>query len=266
MKLFSWNVNGIRAVDSKGELDNFFNQFQPDVVGFQEIKAKEDQIDQTKFADYHKFYNPAERKGYAGTAIYSLVKPIKIIKNLPADLAKKYDLASDKYGDINQEGRVLTAEFDQFYFVTVYTPNSKGDLSRLELRDQKWDPAFLEFIKRLEEQKPVIFCGDLNVAHTEIDLKNHKANKGHHGFTIEERAGIDKIIKADLFDSFRHFNQETDHYTWWSYFRKARERNAGWRIDYFFLSNSLKSKLKSAEINDQQFGSDHCPISIEVEL
>ncbi len=266
MKLFSWNVNGIRAVDKKGELDAFFTKFKPDIVGFQEIKANQSQIDQTKFANYHKYYNPAKRKGYSGTAIYSLIEPISISYNLPNKIAQKYDLANDKYGDLNNEGRVLTAEFEQFYFVTVYTPNSKGDLSRLELRNKKWDPAFLEFVKTLEKTKPVIFCGDLNVAHTEIDLKNPKTNKDHHGFTDEERAGIDKIIAADLIDSFRHFNQEPDHYTWWSYFRKARQRNAGWRIDYFFLSKSLKADLKSAQIHDQQFGSDHCPISVEVEI
>ncbi len=266
MKLFSWNVNGIRAVDNKGELDKFFEDYRPDVVGFQEIKARQDQINQTKFSSYYKYYNPAERKGYSGTAIYSLNEPLSIIYNLPEEIAQKYDLANDKYGDLNSEGRVLTAEFDGFYFVTVYTPNSKGDLSRLELRDKKWDPAFLEFVKQLEAKKPVVFCGDLNVAHTEIDLKNPKSNKGHHGFTDEERAGIDKIIAANLIDSFRHFNKEPDHYTWWSYFRKARERNAGWRIDYFFISESLKNNLKSAQIHDQQFGSDHCPISVEVEL
>ncbi len=264
MKLFSWNVNGIRAVDNKGELDSFFSNFEPDIVGFQEIKANESQIDQEKFTDYYKYYNPAERKGYAGTAIYSKIEPIQIIKNLPQDLAEKYDLANDKYGDLNSEGRVLTAEFDNFYFVTVYTPNSKGDLSRLELRDKKWDPAFLEFVKTLEKEKPVVFCGDLNVAHKEIDLKNPKANKGHHGFTDKERAGIDKILAADFIDTFRYFNQKPDNYTWWSYFRKARERNAGWRIDYFFASKSLEDKLQSAEIINQQFGSDHCPIKIEM--
>ncbi len=264
MKLFSWNVNGIRAVEGKGELNKFFSDYQPDIVGFQEIKANESQIDQAKFANYFKYYNSAERKGYSGTAIYSRIKPIQIIKNLPEDLAKKYDLANDKYGDLNSEGRVLTAEFEDFYFVTVYTPNSKGDLSRLELRDKKWDPAFLEFVKNLEQKKPVIFCGDLNVAHQEIDLKNPKANRGHHGFTDEERAGIDKILAANFIDTFRHFNQSPDNYTWWSYFRKARQRNAGWRIDYFFVSQNLKPKLKSAEIIDQQFGSDHCPISIEI--
>lgn len=263
MKLYSWNVNGIRAVHQKGELDTFIKKYQPDILGLQEIKATADQA--TAIADHFKYryFNSAQKKGYAGTAIFSQIKPIQIIEDLPITISQKYSL-KDQYGDLNSEGRVLTAEFDNFYFVTVYTPNAKGDLSRLSIRHQHWDPAFLEYMQQLECQKPVIFCGDLNVAHTEIDLKNPKQNKNTHGFTLQERQGIDKIIKAGFVDIFRIFNQQPDNYTWWSYFRKARERNAGWRIDYFFASQILNNKIIKAEIVADQFGSDHCPVSLEL--
>ena len=187
LRLFSWNVNGLRAVAKKGELQAFFANFQPDIVGFQEIKAIPDQIDTTLFSDYHQIFNSAQRKGYAGTAIYSKIAPLSTRQDIPTEIADKYHLTNDHYGDANSEGRVLTAEFEQFYFVTVYTPNAKGDLSRLDLRHQQWDPAFLEYVLYLEQHKPVIFCGDLNVAHQEIDLANPKANRGKHGFTDEER-------------------------------------------------------------------------------
>jgi exodeoxyribonuclease III len=266
LRLFSWNVNGLRAVTNKGELQAFFANFQPDIVGFQEIKASQDQIDTTLFSDYYQVFNSAQRKGYSGTAIYSKIAPLSIAQDIPADIADKYHLTDDQYGDANSEGRVLTAEFEQFYFVTVYTPNTKGDLSRLGLRHQKWDPAFLEYMLRLEQHKPVIFCGDLNVAHQEIDLANPKANRGKHGFTDEERQGFSNFLDAGLIDTLRQFNQQPEQYTWWSHFAKARQRNIGWRIDYFLLSKQLLPKLLSAEIHAEQMGSDHCPISIEIEV
>ena len=208
LRLFSWNVNGLRAVAKKGELQAFFANFQPDIVGFQEIKATPDQIDTTLFSDYHQIFNSAQRKGYAGTAIYSKITPLSIAQNIPTEIADKYHLTNDQYGDVNSEGRVLTAEFEQFYFVTVYTPNAKGDLSRLNLRHQQWDPAFLEYMLYLEQHKPVIFCGDLNVAHQEIDLANPKANRGKHGFTDEERQGFSNFLNAGLIDTLRQFNQQ----------------------------------------------------------
>lgn len=266
LRLFSWNVNGLRAVAKKGELQTFFANFQPDIVGFQEIKAQADQIDTDLFPDYHQVFNSAKRKGYSGTAIYSRQAPLNIINDLPTDIADKYHLTDDQYGDANSEGRVLTAEFEQFYFVTVYTPNAKGDLSRLSLRHQKWDPAFLEYMLRLEQHKPVIFCGDLNVAHQEIDLANPKANRGEHGFTDEERQGFSNFLEAGLIDTFRQFNDQPEQYTWWSHFAKARARNVGWRIDYFLLSKSLLPQLKAAAIHAEQMGSDHCPVSIEIEV
>ena len=266
LRLFSWNVNGLRAVAKKGELQAFFANFQPDIVGFQEIKATPDQIDTTLFSDYHQIFNSAQRKGYAGTAIYSKIAPLSTRQDIPTEIADKYHLTNDHYGDANSEGRVLTAEFEQFYFVTVYTPNAKGDLSRLDLRHQQWDPAFLEYVLYLEQHKPVIFCGDLNVAHQEIDLANPKANRGKHGFTDEERQGFSNFLNAGLIDTLRQLNQQPEQYTWWSHFAKARQRNIGWRIDYFLLSKQLLPQLTSAEIHAEQLGSDHCPISIEIEV
>ncbi len=262
MKLFSWNVNGLRAVINKGEWQRFLKTYQPDIVGLQEIKARANQIDGDLAEGYYKYYNSADKAGYAGTAIFSKIKPIRVINDFPDSILSQFDL-TDSYGNLNGEGRVLTAEFDDFFFVTVYTPNTKGDLSRLGVR-QVWDQAFLAHIKRLEETKPAIFCGDLNVAHKEIDLANPKANKGKHGFTNEERAGFDSFVNARLIDTFREFNDKPEQYSWWSHWAKSRERNIGWRIDYFLLSESLRPKLKSASIHPEQMGSDHCPISIEV--
>lgn len=218
-------------------------------------------------SEYEEYWNSAERKGYSGTAIFvkKPLKPKKVILGLPESLCKKYKLGEDGYGDPNKEGRVIAAEFDDFIVVTSYTPNAKPDLSRLKLRHKQWDPAFLAYIKQLEEKKPVIFCGDLNVAHTFEDLANPEANVGEHGFTDEEREGIDKIIAAGFIDSFRYFTPKgKGFYTWWSNWSNARARNVGWRIDYFFVSKKLLPRLTKAEIFPQVMGSDHCPVTIEL--
>ena len=264
MKIYSWNVNGIRAVANKGALDEFISKEDPDIICFQETKAHETQLD-LAFANYHKFWNSAEKKGYSGTAIWSKVDPLNAYYGLPEELISQYKLESDKYGDVSNEGRVLTLEYEKFYLVTVYTPNSKGDLTRLKLRHEQWDPAFLAYVKRRSETKPVIFCGDLNVAHQEIDLANPKPNVGKHGFMTEEREGFDNILAAGFVDTYRHFYPEkTDAYTWWTHWANARARNVGWRIDYFLASDSIRDEIKSANIHPDIMGSDHCPVSIEL--
>lgn len=264
MKLYSWNVNGIRAVDKKGLLDVFMEQEKPDVVCFQETKAHETQLD-LEFPEYDKFWSSAEKKGYAGTAIWTKIPPVKVTYGFPQDIIEHYKLDSDTYGDPSNEGRITTLEFEKFFLITVYTPNSKRELTRLELRHKQWDPAFLQYIQQCEETKPVIFCGDLNVAHTEIDLANPKPNMGKHGFTIEEREGFDNFVNAGYADTFRMFNSEGGNYTWWTHWAKARERNVGWRIDYFLASQGIQDRVKKASIHADVMGSDHCPISIEVD-
>lgn len=236
---------------------------QPDILCLQETKAEQGQaiID---IPDYIEYWNSADKKGYSGTAIFTKVKPLAVLNGLPQDIGQKYGLIADKYGDPNREGRVITAEYDKFYVVTVYTPNAKDDLTRVPLRHKQWDPAFLAYCKRLEENKPVIFCGDLNVAHTEEDLANPKTNIGKKGFTSEERSGFQAFIDAGFKDTFRLFTNGSGHYTWWSYFANARSRNIGWRIDYVLVSESLESKVKSAEIHPDITGSDHCPVSIDL--
>lgn len=265
MKLYSWNVNGIRAVVNKGLFKPFIDKHQPDILCLQETKAEKGQavID---LPGYEEYWNSAERKGYSGTAIFTKIKPIAVINGFVDEIAAKHGLTADSYGDPAKEGRVITAEFEKFYVVTVYTPNSKRDLSRLALRDKQWDPAFLEHCKELEKNKPVIFCGDLNVAHTEDDLANPKSNRGEHGFTDEERAGFDKFLAAGFVDTFRLFTQGNGHYSWWTHWANARARNVGWRIDYFLVSHALKNKVKRAEIHVDVMGSDHCPISIELDV
>ena len=269
MKLVSWNVNGIRGLHKRGLLLPFIDQVKPDILCLQETKAERGQavID---LPQYEEHWNSATRKGYSGTAIFTKEKPRNVALGLPEDICKKYQLHEDGYGDPNAEGRVIAAEFGPpasgFWVVNAYTPNAKPDLSRLKLRHAQWDPAFLDYMKRLDKEKPVIFAGDLNVAHTEDDLANPKANRGEHGFTDEEREGIDNIIKAGFVDSFRHFTPEGNgHYTWWSHFANARARNVGWRIDYFFVSKRLMPEVKKAEILPEIMGSDHCPVSITVE-
>ncbi len=266
MKLISWNVNGIRSIHRKGALVPFLHEVKPDVACFQETKAEEHQSE-VDLPDYEEYWNSSTaRKGYAGTAIFSKTKPLSLILGLPEDVLKRHKLAEDGYGDPNREGRVLAAEYKDFFVVNVYTPNAKPDLSRLKLRHKQWDPAFLAYLKQLEKKKPVIFCGDLNVAHTPDDLANPKANEGEHGFTKEEREGIDMLIKAGFVDTFRLFTRGNGHYTWWSHFANARARNVGWRIDYFFVSKALFSKVRSAKIHPEVTGSDHCPISLELSI
>ncbi len=265
MKIYSWNVNGIRAVLNKGALQKFITEHEPDVLCLQETKAMQGQAE-IDLPDYEEFWNSAEKKGYSGTAIFTKVKPLSVDYGLPLKLEKQFGI-TDKYGDPHKEGRITTAEYEDFYLVTVYTPNSKGDLSRLELRHKNWDPAFLTYCKILEQHKPVIFCGDLNVAHTEDDLANPKANIGKHGFTDEEREGFQKFLDAGFVDTFRMFTPEGNgHYSWWTHWANARARNVGWRIDYFLVSESLKDKITAAEIHADVMGSDHCPVSIELDI
>ena len=263
MKIYSWNMNGIRAVARKGELQPFIEKHQPDILCIQETKASQDQID-VDLPEYEEYWCSAEKKGYSGTAIFTKVPPLEVTNGLPEDIATKYQLA-DAYGDTTKEGRVLVAEFEGFYVATVYTPNAKDDLSRIPMR-QAWDPAFLEYMDRLQQEKPVVFCGDFNVAHTELDLARPKENRGKKGFTDEERSGFDAMIEKNFVDSFRIFNQENGGYTWWSHFGNARERNVGWRIDYVMISKDLAPLVKSARIHADVYGSDHCPVSIDISL
>jgi exodeoxyribonuclease III len=264
MKLISWNVNGIRAVHKKDLFVPFVNKHKPDIILLQETKAKQDQSE-VDLPDYEEYWNSATRPGYSGTAIFTKVKPLSVILGLPEKICKKFNVTDDGYGDPNTEGRVTTLEFAEFYVVSVYTPNAKDDLSRVVLRHTQWDPAFLAFMKELEKKKPVIFGGDLNVAHTIDDLARPKENVGNKGFTDEEREGLQNYIDAGFVDTFRMFTQGNGHYTWWSHFAGARDRNVGWRIDYFMVSQKLTSRVKSAKILADVMGSDHCPVLLELE-
>ena len=265
MKIYSWNVNGIRAVLRKGDFQKFIAEEKPDILCLQETKAERSQAE-VDLPDYEEYWNSASKAGYSGTAIFTKIKPIKIEYDLPQDLVDKYNLVDDKDRDAHGEGRVIVAEYDKFYLATVYTPNAKDDLSRLDLRDKGWDPAFLEYMKRLEQTKPVVFCGDLNVAHAEDDLANPKPNIGKKGFTDEERRGFQNFLDAGFVDTLRMFVQGNGHYTWWTHWANARARNVGWRIDYFLVSKSLKDKVKAAAIHDKVMGSDHCPVSIDLDI
>lgn len=253
IKLFSWNVNGLRAVLRKGSLQEFLNEYQPDVLCLQEIKCNPGQLDlfeSEALRKYDVLWNPAKRLGYSGTAVL-------VNKNLSAEKKETHDKLN--------EGRIITLEFDDFYLVNVYTPNSKPDLSRLKLRHDEWDPEFKNLLKELEKKKPVVACGDFNCAHEEVDLARPKQNHHNAGFTDEEREGITNLCNAGFTDTFRFLHAKAKRYTWWSHWGKARENNVGWRIDYFFISDILKNKLKEAEIYESQQGSDHCPISITME-
>ncbi len=249
MKLISWNVNGIRAALSKGFLD-VIEEHQPDIIGLQEVKARPEQVN-LEIPGYSQWWNPAQKAGYSGTAIFSRYEPNAVT----------YGIGHDAH---DGEGRVITAEFDDYYLVNVYTPNAKRELLRLDYR-MEWDREFLKYLKKLEEKKPVIFCGDLNVAHQEIDLANPRENRRNPGFTDEERGSFDALMDAGFVDTFRHFNKDPHHYTWWSYMAGARARNIGWRIDYFLTSPSLAPRLKNAFILPEVMGSDHCPVGIELE-
>jgi exodeoxyribonuclease-3 len=263
MKIYSWNVNGIRAVVKKGAIQDFLSNHQPDILCLQETKAEQGQAE-FDMPGYEEYWNSSKgKKGYSGTAIFTNIKPIAIINDLPEKFVKSSGLAADNYGDSNGEGRVIAAEYDKFFVVTAYTPNAKDDLTRIPLR-QDWDKAITAYCAELDKKKPVIYCGDMNVAHTEDDLANPKPNVGKKGFTAEERGGFDNWLKAGFIDTFRMFKQGNGYYTWWSHFANARVRNVGWRIDYFLVSDKLKPKVKAAEIHPQVMGSDHCPISIEL--
>ena len=260
MKLYSWNVNGIRAVDRKNMFQPFIDKHQPDILCLQETKATQGQspID---LADYEEYWNSAEKKGYSGTAIFTKVKPVAVINDIPEEFLGS--LKADGYGDANQEGRVIAAEFDDFYVVTAYTPNAKDKLARIDLR-QDWDKAMIAYCADLQKKKPVLYCGDMNVAHTEDDLANPGSNKGKKGFSDEERSGFDEWLKVGFVDTFRLFTQGNGHYTWWTHWANSRARNVGWRIDYWLVSKSYKDKIKSAKIHADVMGSDHCPVSIEL--
>ena len=254
MKLATWNVNGIRSVLNKGALQEYVIESNPDILCLQETKAQQEQVELgMEFSEYDVYFNSAVKKGYSGTAIFTKVKPLSVT----------YGIGIEEH---DQEGRVITAEFEKFYLVTVYTPNAKRDLSRLAYR-QVWEDDFLAYIKKLEEKKPVIFCGDLNVAHKEIDLANPKTNTMNAGFTKEERAKFDQVVASGLVDAFRYLHPDTvGAYSWWSYMRGARARNIGWRIDYFVVSEVLAPLLKEVDIRSDVTGSDHCPVEIEVKL
>ena len=306
MKIFSWNVNGLRAVLNKGSLKTFLTAEHPDILCLQEIKCKPGQIDFSKYPyldDYEIIMNSADRPGYSGTAV--LVSKAIFAKCLTWDRSEptgekerrepvttgiadacpkkafgencvlanaclenafaKDCVLLDTYGNALNEGRIQTLDCGSFYLVNVYTPNSKPDLSRLPLRQHSWDPAFADYLAELAETKPIITCGDFNCAHQEIDLARPKTNHHHAGFTDEERQGITNLLAKGFIDTFRALHPDKQKYTWWSHYAHARENNVGWRIDYFFISQSLKPALKSAEIYNHYLGSDHCPISIEIE-
>lgn len=265
LKIYSWNVNGIRAVQKKGLWQPFLDKEDPDILLLQEIKAKPEQIDVNTHR-YTAFWYSADKPGYSGTALLSKVSPLQVINGFPGHIIDKFNVRGDTYGDPNLEGRVIAGEFDNFWAVGVYTPNAKDDLSRIPLRQKHWDPAFLAYMKELEQTKPVIFTGDLNVAHTEDDLANPKPNRGKKGFTDEERSGFQAFLDAGFIDTLRLFKQGSGYYTWWSHFANARARNVGWRIDYFLVSTSLEDKVQAAEIHPGVLGSDHCPVSITLDL
>ena len=261
MKIISWNVNGIRAWSIKEDTLSFIEQAEkPDIFCLQETKAQPEQIDNGLFPSYpYQYWHSAEKKGYSSTGIISKTEPLKVTYGM-------------NKSPIGNEGRIINAEFDKFILVTVYTPNSKNDLARLDLRYDEWDTAFLKHIKKLEKKKPVVICGDLNVAHMEIDLKNPSTNKttatkpGNAGFTDKERERFGDFMAAGFIDSYRYIYPEKIQYSWWSYRANARKNNTGWRIDYFLTSKDLKNQIKEAQIYDQTLGSDHCPVGIEISL
>ena len=251
MKMISWNVNGLRAAMGKGFMD-FFRQQDADIFCLQETKLQEGQI-QLDMPGCYQDWNYAEKKGYSGTAVFTKRKPVNVMLGIGME-------------EHDREGRVITLEFDEFYFITVYTPNSQNELARLPYR-MEWEDDFLAYVKELEKDKPVIYAGDLNVARLEIDIKNPKTNRRNAGFTDEEREKIQRAVDSGFIDTFRFFNPQIEGiYSWWSYRFKARERNAGWRIDYFMASESLKDRLKDAKIHTEVMGSDHCPVELDIEI
>lgn len=250
-KLVSWNVAGLRACLKKG-FEDFFYTVDADVICLQEVKAELEQID-FEPKDYYCYINPAEKKGYSGTIIYSIDKPISV----------SYGMGIEEH---DHEGRMITLEFDNYYLVNQYVPNVKRDLSRMDYR-MKWEEDFVRYVKELEKSKPVVICGDFNVAHREIDIKNAKANVGNAGFTNEERSAFTRLLNSGFVDTFRHYNPDkTDAYSWWSYIGNCRARNIGWRIDYFLVSKSIINKVSNPIIYDDVYGSDHCPVGINLDL
>ena len=251
MKLISWNVNGIRACISKG-FNEFFNKIDADILCVQETKLQEEQAENINFDGYNRYINCAVKKGYSGTMVFSKVKPINVT----------YGLGIQEH---DQEGRVITLEFDKFYFVCCYTPNSKRELERLDYI-MTWEDEMRKYLKNLETSKPVVYCGDLNVAHEEIDLKNPKTNHLSAGFTDQEREKMTELLSEGFIDTYRYLYPEKIEYSWWSYMRQAREKNVGWRIDYFIVSNTLKDKILDAKIHTEVLGSDHCPIELDIDF
>ncbi|MBI3992237.1 MAG: exodeoxyribonuclease III [Candidatus Lambdaproteobacteria bacterium] len=250
MKLVSWNVNGIRAVLKKGFLD-YLRAESPDILCVQETKAWPEQVE-LELPGYQQFWDSAQKKGYSGTAVFSRRQPQRV----------RYGLGQPQH---DAEGRVITLTFPGFHLVNVYTPNARRDLERLDYRTQEWDVDFLNYLKELESEKPVVFCGDLNVAHKEIDLANPKSNEKNAGFTPQERRSFDNLVEAGFVDTFRMFTAEGGHYTWWSMMGRAREKNIGWRLDYFCVSQSIKRHVRTSQIQPQVTGSDHCPIVMHLE-
>ena len=263
MKLASWNVNGLRAVLKKGALQDFVAEYQPDILCLQETKAQRGQAE-VDLAEYEEIWNSAERAGYSGTAIFSKLKPLAVRFGFPEEIEAQFDGWKDGFGDARTEGRLLTAEYDDFYLVNAYVPNEKDDLGRLKYREQVWDKALLAYLKQLDAVKPVIVCGDFNVAHEEIDLARPKQNEGHAGFTKEGRQGMSNYLANGFIDTFRALHPEQIQYSWWSYRGGARMRNVGWRIDYFLASERLRNAIAAAEIYDEVMGSDHCPVLLEL--
>ena len=251
MKLISWNVNGLRAAVTKGFMESF-NELDADIFCLQETKLQPDQIS-LELPGYEQYWNSAVKKGYSGTAVFTRIKPLSVTNGIGIE-------------EHDQEGRVITAEYDNFYLVCCYTPNSQRELARLEYR-MTWEDAFRNYLLELDKKKPVILCGDLNVAHQEIDLKNPKTNRKNAGFSDEERAKMTELLGAGFTDTFRHlYPYAIEEYSWWSYMGKARERNTGWRIDYFITSKRLDDKIQEAKIHQQIFGSDHCPVELDIDL
>ncbi|TFB25105.1 exodeoxyribonuclease III [Filobacillus milosensis] len=250
MKLVSWNVNGLRAAVRKGFLD-YFNEVDADIFAVQEIKLQEGQID-LELEGYEQYWNYAEKKGYAGTAVFTKKTPVQVTYGLD--------------GESHPEGRIITLEFENYYFITVYVPNSQRSLARLPHR-MEWEDQFYKYIKELDQQKPVILCGDMNVAHQTIDVKNDKSNHGNSGFTEEERGKMSRLLDSGFIDTLRHYHPDRDDiFTWWSYMKTVRERNIGWRIDYFIVSDRIKNQLQDAQAHTDIYGSDHCPIYLGIDI
>lgn len=265
LTLYSWNVNGLRAVIKKGAFQAFMAECQPDILCIQETKAKQGQAE-VALPEFREYWNSAIKPGYSGTAIFTKREPIEVVEGLPPDIIDRFDWSMDAYGNPNDEGRVIAASYADFWLVTVYTPNSKDNLSRIPLR-QMWDAAFLAYILRLDAQKPVVFCGDLNVAHNEIDLARPKPNIGKKGFTTEERSGFQAFIDAGMIDTFRELHpNRTGAYTWWNQMANSRARNIGWRIDYFLASSALRQRIRAADVHMEIMGSDHCPVSLVLDV